>query len=571
MAVGPSASVWGQTNAAAQAVRQRVSGLEQSPGEVPGEQPISPRDQTLVAAPGAGKIEAKYVAPSAAVVVVMRPAQLMSSPLTEMLPREVATAAGLKYVGFDPATADEVTGFFDMQNPMAPGYGLSINFNQPFKGSSIPAERRAHAQLGELNGKKYLQSQHPMLPSFYGPNNRTLVMAPDVALRSMVEPGSQSVSSPLLDRVRGVPAGSDVYVAVDVAALKGLFQMGLAQAGSQLPPDMQPLMELPNLISAAELTVNFTTTGPTSLVVHANDEAAAQQVETLLNTISAKYQENLKAQLSEQAASADPIERAWAQYIERVSAGSSQFMPTREGSTLTLFHRDAMTEEEKKLIINMVGMGTTMMLPALMGARQAARRTQGMNNLRMMGLALHNHHDVKGSLPAHANYSADGKPLLSWRVHILPYLEHNALYQQFNLDEPWDSEHNKQLIAQMPDVFKGQGVNLEPGKTNYLAVVGEACAFNGTQDGLKIQDVTDGTSKTIAIVEADPDQAVEWTKPDDWEYNAEAPNAGLGHVHEGGWNAVLLDGSVRFISNTLDVNTLRAIMTRGGGEAVQGF
>jgi hypothetical protein len=570
MAVGPSATVWAQTNAAAQAVRQRVSGIGQASGDVP-ERTVSPSDQTLIAAPGAGKIEAKYVAPAAAVVVVLRPAQIMSSPLTEMLPREVATAAGMKYLGFDPANADEVTAFGDMQNPMAPSYGMTINFNQPFKGSTIPVETRAHAQLSELNGKKYLQSQHPMLPSFYGPNARTLVLAPDVALRSMVEAGGQTSSSPLLDRVRSVPSGSDVYVAVDVAALKGLFQMMLAQAGPQLPPDVQPLLESLNLISSAELTVNLTTNGATSLVVNANDEAAAQQLETLLANFNTKYQENLKSQLAEPLASNDPIERAFAQYIERVSASSSRFMPTREGTTLTLFRRESMTDEEKKLIVNLVGMGATMMLPAMMGARQAARRNEGMNNLKMIALGILNYHDVNKSLPAHANYSEDGKPLLSWRVHILPYVEQNELYKQFHLDEPWDSEHNKQLIAQMPDVFKAPGVPLEPGKTNYLAVVGEACAFNGTKDGLPLQDITDGTSKTISVVEADPDQAVEWTKPDDLDFNAEAPKAGLGKIHKTGWNAVFLDGHVMYISNDIDDNAVRAGMTRAGGEPLDVF
>jgi hypothetical protein len=123
----------------------------------------------------------------------------------------------------------------------------------------------------------------------------------------------------------------------------------------------------------------------------------------------------------------------------------------------------------------------------------------------------------------------------------------------------------------MPAVFQNPNLVTEPGKTNYLAVVGTDCAFNGTKDGLKMQDITDGTSKTIAIVEADADQAVEWTKPDDWEYAAENPKAGLGTLRQGGWNAALCDGSVHFISNSLDVETLKAMFTRAGGERVGDF
>jgi prepilin-type processing-associated H-X9-DG protein len=94
--------------------------------------------------------------------------------------------------------------------------------------------------------------------------------------------------------------------------------------------------------------------------------------------------------------------------------------------------------------------------------------------------------------------------------------------------------------------------------------------FDGSDKGIKFRDVTDGTSHTIALVEADADQAVEWTKPDDWEYDAANPNSGLGHLRPGGWNAAFCDGSVRFISNDTDVEMLKAFFTRSGGEIVGG-
>jgi type II secretory pathway pseudopilin PulG len=517
-------------------------------------------------------IDTTYISPGAVAVVALRPAQIMTSPMAEMLPTEVATAAGLKYLGFDPADVDEAIAFVDMSNPMAPpSYGLSIKFNKPFKGSAIPQELRGHAQLGELNGKKYLQSQHPMMPSFYGPNNMTLIVAPDATLRQIVEAKGQDVSGPIFDRVRAAPAGSDLYAAVDVASLRPLIQMGLSQPRAQVPPEFQQYFDAPNLVSAAELTVNIVKPGTTSLIVHASDEAAATQLETLVADASNMYQERMKAQFAAQAASDDPVEQAMAKYAERISGSwTKSFAPTREGTSLVLFRTEVseQNQQQKMVAMAVIGVLVALLLPAIQAAREAARRNQSMNNLKQMMLALHMYHDTKKTFPAHASYSDDGKPLLSWRVHILPFIEEQALYEQFRLDEPWDSEHNKALIARMPQVFQNPNFPNEPGKTNYLAVVGDECIFNGTKDGVRLQDITDGTSKTIALVEADADQAVEWTKPDDWEYNAETPNAGLGNLRPGVWMAAISDGSVQAVAEQIDLNVLKAMFTRAGGEVI---
>lgn len=573
IAMSPSAAVLAQTNAAQQAVRQRVEGLGRE--ELPAATLEGPSAAELPSVPGAppvgteGGIDARFVAPGASAVIAIRPAQIMASPLTEMLPREVATAAGLTYLGVDPANVDQVVAFGDLSNPMMPGYGVMFKFNQPFRATSIPPSAYVHAQLSELNGKKYLQSHHPILPSFYGSNKATLVLAPDGTLRQLVEAGGQAASGPLLDHVRQAPAGSDLYVAVDVAALRPIAGPYVGMAASKLPPDLQPLFTIPNFISAAELTVNLTGDGPTSLVVHANDEAAAEQVLSLVADANRKYQEGVKARLAEQAASQDPIERAYAQYAERVSGNwMTQFMPVRDGAKLTLFHSDGLDESQKKMLVAGSAIAAGALLPAVQAARQAGQRTASMTNMKQIMLALLNHESAKRSLPAHAIYSEDGTPLLSWRVQILPYIDGGQqLYEQFKLDEPWDSEHNKALIAQMPTVYANPDVNLGPGKTHYLAVVGNDCVFNGTKDGIQLKDITDGTSNTIAVVEADPAQAVEWTRPDDLKFNPDDPKAGLGNVRAGGWNAALCDGSVRFIADGIDPQVVKALITRAGGEA----
>jgi hypothetical protein len=209
-----------------------------------------------------------------------------------------------------------------------------------------------------------------------------------------------------------------------------------------------------------------------------------------------------------------------------------------------------------------------MLLPSVGSVREAPRRVSSSNNLKAIGLALHNYHFRFGCFPARANFDKQGKPLLSWRVLILPYLEQADLYGQFHLDEPWDSEHNRKLIPMMPAVYHNPSIPPDPGMASYLAVCGKGLAFDG-EKGRKIEDFKDGTSQTILVVEADPDRAVTWTKPDDWQYDAKQPLAGLGHAHQGGFFALFADASARFIPRAVDPKVFHALLTIAGGEMVK--
>jgi hypothetical protein len=206
-----------------------------------------------------------------------------------------------------------------------------------------------------------------------------------------------------------------------------------------------------------------------------------------------------------------------------------------------------------------------LLLPAVQSAREAARRAQSMNNLKQIALAMHNYADTHGGFPPAYVADKDGKPLLSWRVLILPYLEQQALYEQFRLDEPWDSEHNKKLSETAIAVYHDPNGPPTPWMTNYLTVRGEDTAFPG-KEGIKFAQITDGTSNTIMLVEVNNSQAVPWAKPADFEPNQQNPLAGLVGLRPGGFLAAFCDGSVRFISATTDPQVLKAMFTRNGGE-----
>lgn len=201
--------------------------------------------------------------------------------------------------------------------------------------------------------------------------------------------------------------------------------------------------------------------------------------------------------------------------------------------------------------------------PPFEHARNETRRKQSVNNLKHIGLAMHNFYDAYKRLPAIGTFDATGKPLLSWRVHILPYVEQKKLYDQFRRDEPWDSEHNRKLIAKMPEIFRcpASKHKAKHGLATYRLVVGEHTPFP-RREGIELKQIIDGTSNTIMAVEVDDEHAVEWTKPEGLPFNAENPADGLGGQFEGGFQSVFCDGSAHFIPLPHDAKRLRCLLMR---------
>jgi hypothetical protein len=221
------------------------------------------------------------------------------------------------------------------------------------------------------------------------------------------------------------------------------------------------------------------------------------------------------------------------------------------------------------------------------------QRRQSINNLKQIVLAFHNYNDAFKRLPAaahidgqvraqlgnpqlteeqlaKANAKAKSKtlPLLSWRVAILPFIEEDALYREFKLDEPWDSEHNKKLIAKMPKVFAPvRGKTKEPGMTYYQVFVGPDAPFNGTIAPTIPGSFTDGLANTFLVAEAG--EAVPWTKPQDIPFDAGKPLPKLGGLFADGWHVAMADGLVRFVPRGADAKATRATITPRGGEVVE--
>ena len=219
----------------------------------------------------------------------------------------------------------------------------------------------------------------------------------------------------------------------------------------------------------------------------------------------------------------------------------------------------------------LLGLAAAILLPAMGSAREAARCASCQSHLKQIGLALQNYLSAHGRFPPAYVADANGRPMHSWRALLLPYFEGADWANMYDLNEPWDGPHNRQLIERMPSLYgcPSDG-HAAPGTTNYVAVVGPETMWPNDV-GRTADEITDGLSNTTAIVEV-TGLNIPWTEPRDLEF-AKIPmeinpqNAsGIRSAHGAGTTNVLFaDGSVRFLKD-VNASVLRALLTAAGDE-----
>ncbi|KAA0141494.1 DUF1559 domain-containing protein [Gimesia chilikensis] len=209
--------------------------------------------------------------------------------------------------------------------------------------------------------------------------------------------------------------------------------------------------------------------------------------------------------------------------------------------------------------------------PELQEARVAARRSVAKNNIKQIMLALHNYHERHHHFPPAVVLGPDGKTPHSWRVELLPYLDQQALYDKYRLNEPWDSEHNLKIAETVVPVFSHPNSS-KPANSGYFVVVGEGTAF-GNKQGVSFKEITDGTANTIAVVEAKRD--IPWTKPEDISYDGKKlPQFGgfsenppvNGQPAIGVYYVGSCDGRARMIMDNMDEELLKSLLTIADGK-----
>jgi hypothetical protein len=192
------------------------------------------------------------------------------------------------------------------------------------------------------------------------------------------------------------------------------------------------------------------------------------------------------------------------------------------------------------------------------------RRQRTIDNLTRIGEALKRYTETNGRLFSPSINDSLERPLLSWRVELLPYLGYQDLYDQFHLQEPWNSAHNQPLLKRIPEVY--QSPERFDDRTNYLLPIASFTPFSGPR-GLGLRRIEDGLPNTVLVLEVDDTVAVPWTKPADLALNWRDFDQHVGQLREDGFFAVWGDGSVTCVLRDLPQSDRHAIFTHDAGDS----
>lgn len=387
------------------------------------------------------------------------------------------------------------------------------------------------------------------------PDDRTLLVGPEPLLKKMLAPrvaaDGQNADTVQQQLYASFPT-NDIVGMIELESLKDLkAQMAQNTLMPGLFEGLQGAMFTADLAGTGEFLSQIevrTTTKNSAMQLSALAEGMLQMQKAQMLSLADTPESPLNAETAETLAELyDTVK------ITTKDSSVSYVMPKPD-------NMDSFLETMKP--------GIVAMFEAVRESRKAATAMSRMNNMKQIGLSFHNYHDVYNHFPAANGNGVFGeakKTGLSWRVHLLPFIEQAALYQQFNFDEAWDSPHNEALIEQMPDIFKVEGID-KLGLTSVHVFTGDETAM-GTGDSVGFQDIIDGTSNTILAVVAGPESAEVWTKPGGLEFNPDDPKKVLGTLGEQ-FLVLICDGSVRFLKSSIDDETLKNLIQRNDGNPV---
>ncbi len=490
--------------------------------------------------------------------ITIRPQRIAAGKRMELAPLEVATAAGLEHVGIDPLKIIRLDVLVGFPGPAGPQAGAVVQLSEPFDINDLNPQL-LDGQGAQRDGEfEFLSAPDPNF-IYHQVDPRTFVLGTKIFVKQMVAPRKQP--GKVASLIKQVKAEHDLLAIVSIETLRPLILGMLDQPMQQLPPslaqDAQTIIETTDF---AALGVNLSDSERVQLVLAGASEDDTDRLEKAIERSMEFSLETFVTEFKNQFTDPSPTATSVRSYVDRLSAAmAGKMTPARKGNALVLDIAEFQS-------VAVIGTLTGLLLPAVQAAREAARRMQSSNNLKQIGLAFHNFHDTYRTFPAAAGLDNDGKPMLSWRVALLPFLEEAQLYEEFHLDEPWDSDHNIKLLEHMPDVYRHPSRATEPGYTVYQVPLSDKSLLRLT-DPTKIQEITDGTSNTILALETSTEAAVPWTAPQDYEIDEDNPGVNL--FTRGITQMLWGDGSVHVLPESIDPQVLNALYTRDGGEVVQ--
>jgi hypothetical protein len=455
-----------------------------------------------------------------------------------------------------------------------------VRANVPLDQTKIRELSKVDATEIESGEYKYFKATDPNSPSISFFDDKTLIMGRESTLLAFFTPAA--TTPPPQDyapRLDGSPApatatvssklGDAMRTAAPELAIHGTMKMdGLKPSAlpaggenAQLSAATMAMSSMATTIPRGSFSLDLTTGAKLVIDLEAANAEAAQQVwvnlqsaQGTINTMMGlQKMSSPPDQTPEQKALREKGFAAWDQFSKtmKVEKGGADNMHVLVSGSLDQPMVESLAAMMKR----------DLLMPP--GSPQALAVVE--SQMKQIGVAAIAYLEKNAKLPTAAIMSADGKPLLSWRVALLPHLGQQELFDQFKLDEPWDSEHNKALVEKMPSVYSVPGVS-DPGKTTLLAPISDKTVF-GNKEGATLVMASDGASYTILLVQANADKAVTWTAPDDLTFDAAKPTAGLDKTYPGVFLALWLDGAVRSIALDTEKATTAGLFTYAGGES----
>lgn len=462
-------------------------------------------------------------------------------PLGEMPPNEAVQ----KHLGVNIEDVERVT--FVLHQAEQKQLWVVISTTKPVDKGKILAGLEADTKETQHQGKVFHQVQGPDKPAVHFVNDRLFILAEEPAMRTCLEQTPRKdKTGPLMDLLAATNGPQHLV-------LGGIMPPEFVTlARTQLPAAILPLLET----QTALLTATIGETSITDITLAFPDDGKSKAAMDALNTALTMAKGFMGMAKLGVGGPAMPGQK---EMIAAAEETLKNLKVEQKGKDVLLSIKAVI--DPKKIAEQMANLN-----PAFQ-VRAAADRTKNVNKLRQIGLAMHNYHDAYRAFPPAIIYSKDGqKPLYSWRVALLPFLEEDRLYQLFNKDEPWDSEHNRHLLTRMPRVFAQGDNEAEKSRTYFQVFTGKDAAFDG-QKGKRMADFTDGTSNTILVAEAA--NGVQWSQPLDLPFNTSPLgffNNRLGAKQGQDFLVLMADGSVRTLKRTVSPKTLQAAITINGGD-----
>jgi hypothetical protein len=445
---------------------------------------------------------------------------------------------------------------------------IVLQFSEPFDTAEVVTTYLPKATAEKVGGKTVYRSEHADFEIHF-PDNRHIMLSDRDGMGVYLN-HEMPKTGPMSTALKLAASGKPVVGSVNLSAIPIP-----GKVLEELPAEVKLLLKAEHITASLDLGAN----AKIELIAgykNAEDAQAAEKAVKALAEYARKELAKVKADLEKKLLSAKgprPLGELPEALLSVFALGAvnqlddilakPEEIVKRNGSDLV-----ASVPLPKELVAaagGVAAIGAGLLLPAVQKVRASAARMQSTNNLKQIALAVHNYHDTYGHFPQDI-VDKNGKPLLSWRVAILPFIEQNNLYKQFKLDEPWDSEHNKPLSEVVVKTYTSPQANPPApfGKTFYKGFAGPSTVFEPGKK-IKLTDIFDGTSNTIMLVEAG--EPIEWTRPGDIPFDPKKapPKLALQGVDDIVL-AAMCDGSVRALNmKKLTEKTLKDAIMRDDG------